>query len=106
VFGDNKLLPYFAQLAKVFSQCKYYVGGPRKVHICRNCLLTNTLIMRFCLFIMLLIVVYHGLSTALALQFAYSLSRSQRRSVLACFFTLQTNTPLSTEMILLVEIQI
>jgi hypothetical protein len=25
---------------------------------------------------------------------------------LACFFTLQTNTPLSTEMIVLVEIQI
>jgi hypothetical protein len=45
------LLPYFAQLAKVFSQGKYYVGGPRKVQICRNCLLTNTLIMRFCLFI-------------------------------------------------------
>jgi hypothetical protein len=45
------LLPYFAQLAKVFSQGNYYVGGPRKVQICRNCLLTNTLIMHFCLFI-------------------------------------------------------
>jgi hypothetical protein len=56
------LLPYFPQLAKVFSQGKYYVGGPQKVSICRNSLLTNTLIMRFCL---LLIVVYHGLSTAL-----------------------------------------
>jgi hypothetical protein len=45
------LLPYFTQLAKVFSQGNYYEGGPRKVQICRNCLLTNTLIMRFCLFI-------------------------------------------------------
>jgi hypothetical protein len=44
------LLPYFSQLAKVFSQGKYYVGGPWKVQICRNCLLTNTLIVRFCLF--------------------------------------------------------
>jgi hypothetical protein len=45
------VLSYFAQLAKVFSRGNYYVGGPRKVQICRNCLLTNTLIMRFCLFI-------------------------------------------------------
>jgi hypothetical protein len=46
-----KLLPYFSQLAKVFSQGKYYVGGPRKVQICRNFLFTNTLVMHFCLFI-------------------------------------------------------
>jgi hypothetical protein len=40
--GRQFLLPNFAHLAKVFSQGKYYVGGPRKVQICRNCLLTNT----------------------------------------------------------------
>jgi hypothetical protein len=50
----NIMLPYFAQLAKVFSQGKYYVGGPRKVQNCLNCLLTNTLIMRFCLFIVVI----------------------------------------------------
>jgi hypothetical protein len=69
-----------ARLAKVFSQGKYYVGGPQKVSICRDCLFRNTLIMRFCLFIMLLIVVYRGISTALAIHSAYSLWRSQRES--------------------------
>jgi hypothetical protein len=45
------ILPYFAQSAKIFSQGKYYVWGPRNVQIWHNVLLTNTLIMRFCLFI-------------------------------------------------------
>jgi hypothetical protein len=70
--GRQFLLPYFAPLAKVFSQGKYYVGGPRKVQICCSCLLTNTLIMCFRL-IIFVINCYHGLSMALALQFAYSL---------------------------------
>jgi hypothetical protein len=52
--SKSQLLPYFAQLAKVFSQGKYYAGGPRKVQICRNSLLTNTLIMRVCLFIIVI----------------------------------------------------
>jgi hypothetical protein len=50
----QQLLPYFAQLAKVFPQGKYYVGSPRKVQICRDCLLTNTLIMRFVYLFLLL----------------------------------------------------
>jgi hypothetical protein len=105
------VLPYFAQLAKVFSQGKYYVGGPRKVQICRGCLLTYTLIMRFCLFIVLFTVVYHGLSKALvyfhcALQCAYSLCRSKKDYPLLASSLSKSKTPLCTEMILLVEIQI
>jgi hypothetical protein len=89
---SNQMLPYFSQLAKVFSQGKYYVGGPRNVQICRNCLLTNTLIMRFCLFIVVI---------------NCCLSRTVNGTcVPICLFTVQTNTPLSTEMILLVKIQI
>jgi hypothetical protein len=101
-----KVLPYFTQLAKVFSQGKYYVRGPRKVQICRNCLLTNTLIKRFCLFIVVInCCLSRNINGTWAPICLFTVMVSTREC-LACFFTLQTNTPLSAEMILLVEIQI
>jgi hypothetical protein len=101
------VLPYFAQLAKVFSQGKYYVGGPRKVQICRNSLLTNTLIMRFCLFIVVnncffLSRTIHGTCAPICL-FTVTVST---RECLASSSLSKSNTPLCTEIILLVEIQI
>jgi hypothetical protein len=100
------LLPYFAQLAKVFSQGKYYVGGPRKVQICHNCLLTNTLIMRFCLFIVFnnccLSRTVKGTCTPICL---FTVMVSARKCLLASSLS-KSNNPLCTEIILLVEIQI
>jgi hypothetical protein len=58
-------------------------------------------------YLLLLTVVYHGLSkTPARSNLLIHWDGLNERESLACFFTLQTNTPLSTEMILLVEIQI
>jgi hypothetical protein len=90
---ESVLLPYFAQLAKVFSQGKYYVGGPRKVQICRNCLLTNTLIIRFCLFIVVInCCLSRSINGTCAPIFLFTVTVSTREC-LACFFTLQNKYP-------------
>jgi hypothetical protein len=92
-FQISVLLPYVAQLAKVFSQGNYYVGGPRKVQICRNCLFTNTLIMCFCLFI---VVTNCCLSRTINVTWAPVCSFTvtvSTRECLACFFTLHIQYP-------------
>jgi hypothetical protein len=101
------LLPYFPQLAKVFSQSKYYVGGPRKVQICRNCLLTNTIIMRFCLFIVVInCCLSRNINDTCAPICLFTVTISTRECPSLASSLSKSNTPLCTEMILLVEIQI
>jgi hypothetical protein len=100
------MLLYIAQLAKVFSQGKYYVGGSRKVQICRNCLLTNTFIMHFCLFIVVnnccLSRTINGILHSNLLIHCRGLNERVSRLLLHS----PNNTPLSTEIIRFVEIQI
>jgi hypothetical protein len=91
--NDVPLLPYFVQLTKVFSQGKYYVGGPRKVQIWRNCLLTNTLIKCFCLFIVVInCCLSRTINSTCAPIFLFTVTVSTREC-LACFFTLQIQYP-------------